>query len=77
MPLYTFKNIDNGEIKENWINMNDYDEFVENNPHLQRIYEPIGTVDPVHLGRVKNSREFTNVLQHIKKSNIRSNIRVE
>ena len=39
MPTYNFRDIETGEIEEHLIKLADYDQFLQDNPHLQRIIE--------------------------------------
>lgn len=41
MPRYDFKHKETGKVKEYSLKISEYDDFVENNPQLQRIYTPI------------------------------------
>lgn len=77
MPTYTFLNLDSNEIEEHTFRMSHYDEFVQNNPRLQRYIEPgqyaaIG--DPVRLGITTNDNGFREVLSKIASSNYKSNL---
>ena len=38
MPLYDFKNTETGEYEEKFVSMSNYDQFLIDNPHLERAY---------------------------------------
>jgi hypothetical protein len=40
--IYTFLNKNTGEIEEHTMRLAEYDEFKENNPHLERYFTPDG-----------------------------------
>jgi len=40
--IYTFLNLDTNEIEEHTMRLAEYDEFKENNPHLQRYFASNG-----------------------------------
>lgn len=42
MPIYTFKNIKTGKIKEYDIKMSEYDQFKLNHPKLERVIDSVG-----------------------------------
>lgn len=42
MPSYDFENTKTGEVEEHLMKIAEYDQFVKDNPHLKRIYTPIG-----------------------------------
>ena len=69
MPTYTFKNIRTGEITEKFMKMSDKDQYMKDNPDLERhlcdIPKPI---DPVRLGVKKPAEGFRDLLKTIKKN---------
>lgn len=75
MPLYEFKNVETGEIIEIQLKISEYDEYVKNNPTMERYHSsapPIG--DPVRLGLRKPHDAFRDKLKDIKKKHYKSNI---
>ena len=37
MPIYTFRNKNTNEVSEEVLFMNDLDQFIEDNPHMEQI----------------------------------------
>jgi hypothetical protein len=75
MPTYTFKNVNTGELEEHIFRISQYDEFKENNPHLERYHDGVpGMSDPVRLGLQKPSEGFREVLRKVKKGSPGSKI---
>jgi len=69
MPTYTFKNIRTGEITEKFMKMSEKDQYMKDNPDLERrlcdIPKPI---DPVRLGVSQPAEGFRDLLKTIKKN---------
>lgn len=77
MPTYTFLNTNTKEIEEHEVKMRDYDDFKNNNPHLERYITPgdVGSFgDPVRLGITKPDGGFREVLSKIAENNYKSNL---
>jgi hypothetical protein len=77
MPSYTFLNTNTNEVEEHYFGISHYDEFVKNNPHLERYHEPgqgpaLG--DPVRLGVRTVDNGFREVLSKIHASQPKSNL---
>jgi hypothetical protein len=75
MPTYEFRNVETGEIVERVMRMSEYDDFVKNNPHLERFFSaapPIG--DPIRLGLKKPDDAFRDRLKDIKSTHYKSKI---
>ena len=45
MPLYDFKNIETDELEEHMVKISEYDDFLINNPHLQRTYTKVAALN--------------------------------
>lgn len=77
MPKYTFLNKESNDIEEYYFNISSYDDFIKDNPHLERYHEPgIGPAmgDPVRLGIRKPDSGFQEVLSKIHAANYKSNL---
>ncbi len=44
MPLYDFKNKKTDELEEHMVKISEYDQFLLDNPHLQRVYTKVATL---------------------------------
>ena len=68
MPVYTF--LDTEQDREFDVTMpwQDYEQYLENNPHIQRIFKPVASADPIRLdaARGKPDSGFRDQLKHIK-----------
>ena len=77
MPTYTFLNTSTNEIEEHKLTMREYDDFKNNNPHLQRhlVPEDAGAFgDPVRLGITRSDDGFKEFLSKIASNNYKSNL---
>ena len=74
MPTYTFRDKETGEKTEHLIRLADYDQFKEDNPHLERVIEGASIGDPVLLGVRKTPDSFNSLVKNIKKRYHRSTI---
>ena len=77
MPRYTFLNKDTKEIEEHYFGISSYDDFVKNNPHLERHHESgrgPAMGDSVRLGIRKPDSGFQEVLSKISAANYKSNL---
>lgn len=77
MPSYTFLNKQTNEVEVHKLLISSYDEFKNNNPHLERYHEPgqgpaLG--DPVRLGVRTIDNGFREVLSKIHHSQPKSNL---
>ena len=69
MPLYDFLNKETGESEEHMVKLADYDQFIKDNPHLQREFTTAGIVS--HAGGnivSKTSSDWRDHLKTIKKN---------
>jgi len=77
MPTYTFLNTNTKKIEEHEVKMRNYDDFKNNNPHLERYITPgdAGSLgDPVRLGITRPDSGFREVLSKIAENNYKSNL---
>ena len=66
MPTYEFIDTKTGDVFEKSMKMAEYDQFMEQNPHIQRHFsEPSMLGDPIRLGVKKIDSGFKEVLQKI------------
>ena len=45
MPLYDFKNIETDELEEHMVKISEYDQFLLDNPNLQRVYTKVAALN--------------------------------
>lgn len=64
MPLYEFYNTETKELEDHLVKLADYDEFLENNPHLERRISA-AAITGGHGDRVKTDDGFKEVLSKI------------
>jgi hypothetical protein len=71
VPIYQFENLETNQIEDHMMSYTKYDEFVENNKHLRRIFNA-----PSFISGIDNRPDsgFREVLKNIKKNNIGSDI---
>ena len=77
MPKYTFRNIETDQIEEHYFGISSYDQFLKDNPHLERYFEQgtgFAMGDSVRLGIRKNDDGFREVVSKIAKANYKSNL---
>lgn len=77
MPKYTFLNKETEQIEEFYFGIHNYDQFVKDNPHLERYFEQgtgFAMGDSVRLGIRKNDDGFREVVSKIAKANYKSNL---
>ncbi len=67
MPLYDFLNKETGESEEHMVKLADYDQFIKDNPHLQREFTtaPAGIIS--HAGGNIVSKTSSDWRDHLKK----------
>ena len=73
MPLYDFKNTKTDEIEEHSVKLADYDQFVKDNPHLERQLSTPGLISATGNIINKTSTDWKNHLENIKKGAGRNN----
>lgn len=77
MPKYTFLNKETEQVEEFYFGIQSYDQFVKDNPHLERYFEQgtgFAMGDSVRLGIRKNDDGFREVVSKIAKANYKSNL---
>jgi hypothetical protein len=77
MPKYTFLNKETEQVEEFYFGINNYDQFVKDNPHLERYFEQgngFAMGDSVRLGIRKPDSGFQEVLSKIHAANYKSNL---
>ncbi len=77
MPTYTFKNKETEEIFEIVMKISEYDDYLKENPEVERFYDYIPTLgDPLRLGIRKPPSDFQHgVIDRIKAANPHHNIK--
>jgi len=70
MPIYSLKNKDTGEIFEKMMKISDYEQYLKDNPNIERYFNSAPTYgDPVRLGITKPPSDFMkNVVGRMKAS---------
>jgi hypothetical protein len=74
MPEYTFLNEKTNEEETLFMSFREYDEYVEKNIHMKRIFVPTPTVAGVASRRSKPTDNFRDRLREIKGKHRGSNI---
>lgn len=77
MPRYTFLNSETNQVEEHYFGITHYDDFIRDNPHLQRFHEPgqaANLGDSVRLGIRTHDNGFREVLSKIAQNNYKSNL---
>jgi hypothetical protein len=70
MPIYELKNNETGEIFEKMMSISAYEEYLKENPHIQRHFTTLHFQDSISLGITKPPVDFQKgVLDKIKKNN--------
>ena len=65
MPLYDFLNKETGENEEHMVKLAGYDQFIKDNPHLQREFTTAGIIS--HAGGNIVSKTSSDWRDHLKK----------
>ena len=65
MPTYKFRNVETGEVIEEFMSISKLDTFRVENPHLETIIQAPMICDPVRVGVRKMDTGFKEVLQKI------------
>lgn len=70
MPLYELKNNETGEIFEKNMKIAEYEQYLKDNPHIQRHFTTMHFQDSVSLGIKRPPLDFKEgVLDKIKRNN--------
>ena len=78
MPTYVFKNKETDEVVEHVMRMSEYDQFVKDNPVLERHYTPDQAPAfgcPVRMGITKTDSGWKEVLSKVADSQPKSNLK--
>ena len=67
MPLFTFKNLETGEVVELLLSQQEREDYLRDNPNMVHMLQPIRTADPTRLMGKKPDESFRDVLRTIKK----------
>ena len=74
MPVYEFRNKETQEVTEVVLKISEYDDFIENNPNLERYYSTAPSLTSGHkTARQLAGNEWNNHLERIKKGSGRDN----
>lgn len=65
MPIYTYQNIETGEISDHFMHIADLDAFARDNPKLKKIISTFSIGDTVRMGMKKPDQSFRELLKHI------------
>jgi hypothetical protein len=77
MAIYSFRDKVSGEITEVSMRMSEREQYLLDHPNLEQIHlQAPSCSDPASLGIRKPAAGFRDLVSHIKKNNIRSNIKV-
>ena len=72
MPSYTFKNLNTDEEFTTIMSMNEREEYVKGNPHMQQVIHSAPALgDSIRLGLKKPDNGFRDRLKEIKKTHSR------
>ena len=70
MPIYELKNVDTGEIFEKNMKISEYEQYMIENPNIQRHFSTMHFADSVSLGIKKPPLDFKEgVIDRIKRAN--------
>ena len=66
MPTYTFMNSESGMEYDETMLISEYDEYMKNNPKVERVYQPVAIAGDHVMGvGPKNDAEFTEKMQRV------------
>lgn len=69
MPIYSFQNIDTGEVFDKMIKLADRESYLEENPNLKQIITGSAPlIDSARLGRAKPDQGFRDLLTSMKQN---------
>jgi len=70
MPTYTFLNLESGIEYDETMPMSEYDDYMKNNPKVERVYQPVApTGDHVMGVGPKTDSGFNDVMGNIADNN--------
>lgn len=74
MPLYEFRNRETGEVSETTLRISEYDQYLEDNPDLERIFtKGLGLVSDSKSPLTRAGKNWEDHLSRIKKGSGREN----
>tara|TARA_B100001564_G_C20641629_1_gene672459 strand:+ start:1546 stop:1779 length:234 start_codon:yes stop_codon:yes gene_type:complete len=73
MPLYDFKNNDTGEVEEHSMSYKDVDQFLIDNPHLEKMISSPNLISNTGTILSKTSSDWRDLQKRIKKNSGRNN----
>lgn len=74
MPIYSLKNKETGEVFDKMMKISDYEQYLTDNPHIERYFESSATLgDSVRLGIKKPPADFMKGIVGRMKSSIPGN----
>lgn len=76
MPVYEFKDKETGEVTEKILSLSKYDEYLKENPNLERYYSPAsspGLISDSQSTMRRAGSEWRNHLERMKKGSGRGN----
>lgn len=74
MPLYSFRNKETNEETNELLAMSDYDNFLNTNPHLERIFTAVPIISDNAFNLKKTPSAFKDIVKNINKRNPRNNM---
>jgi hypothetical protein len=74
MPIYSFRNKETGAIAEVILRISDYDQYLSDNPNLERYYDGVpGLISSSKTPLRQAGNEWRNHLDRIKKGSGKGN----
>ena len=75
MATYTFRNKETNEIFDHSMRMSEYDSYIENNPNVERYFEPGDAMNIVSgVGGIKTDNGFKEVLSKVSEAHPNSEL---
>ena len=70
MPTYTFMNLESGMEYDEVMSMSEYDEYMKDNPNVERVYQPVAIAGDHMMGvGPKTDSGFNDVMGNIADNN--------
>lgn len=70
MPIYELRDKNTGEIFEKLMSISAYEQYLKENPHIERYFSTMHFMDEVAIGRKRPPEDFQKyVIERIKKNN--------
>ena len=73
MPLYDFKNKETDEVEVHFVSISDVDQFLIDNPHLERMISAPNLISNTGTILSKTSSDWRDLQKRIKKNSGRNN----